>query len=377
MPQLPISLASPQPASASAGQQSAAAAFGAEAGDGREGLNFSAILGKQMKGVTKALPEGSENAKVGGHADVDGNGEQPADAMNPVCLQVDFAALTVAFPPVVVQQKSEIVGEVPSARVDAAALSLMDIQQKYPLIQQKHEAMEEVPSARVDASNPILGFPLGGKAIEPAEIAGNGKNLPQRVSDEKLFADKLASFLVESPAAKADPHSASELQLSANAQGGAVAVPMRQVEHVSALPIKASVGSIEWGGALGEKVVWMATQNHQVAELHLNPPSLGPLEVRLTVSNDQATALFVSHQPAVREAIETALPRLREMLADNGIMLGNATVSSESFSRQQAFDQGNGNERGAVRDVGAIPGPSGGGGAALGLSHEGMVDLFA
>ncbi|MDP2878869.1 MAG: hypothetical protein Q8N74_05000, partial [Sulfuricella sp.] len=81
---------------------------------------------------------------------------------------------------------------------------------------------------------------------------------------------------------------------------------------------------------------------------------------------------------AVREAIETALPRLREMLADNGIMLGNVTVGSESFSQQQASDQRNGKEGsrgglGAESVMARIAVP----GRPAGLVRDGMVDIFA
>lgn len=106
--------------------------------------------------------------------------------------------------------------------------------------------------------------------------------------------------------------------------------------------VQVPVGNAGWDNALGQKVVWMVGQQQQVAELHLNPPHLGPMEVRLSISNDQVSALFVSHQPAVREAIEAAMPRLREILADSGMMLGNATVSSDSLPRQQQPSGGEG-----------------------------------
>jgi flagellar hook-length control protein FliK len=126
--------------------------------------------------------------------------------------------------------------------------------------------------------------------------------------------------------------------------------------------------------------MWMANQNHQVAELHLNPPNLGPLEVRLTINNDQASALFVSQHSAVRDAIESAMPRLREMLADNGITLGNASVGSESLGQQQqAFEQRGGGREGR-RGVGVMEGIEErvvGTGLPVGLSREGMVDIFA
>lgn len=88
------------------------------------------------------------------------------------------------------------------------------------------------------------------------------------------------------------------------------------------------VGSAAWDQALGQKVVWMVAGAQQSASLTLNPPDLGPLQVVLTVSNSQANATFIATQPEVRQAIEAAMPKLREMLGDAGIQLGQATVST-------------------------------------------------
>lgn len=93
--------------------------------------------------------------------------------------------------------------------------------------------------------------------------------------------------------------------------------------------INAPLGDNGWSNEFSQKISWMASQQHQVAELHLNPPNLGPLDVMLKISDHHATALFTSAHGAVRDAVETALPKLREMLADNGITLGNATVSDQ------------------------------------------------
>ena len=102
------------------------------------------------------------------------------------------------------------------------------------------------------------------------------------------------------------------------------------------LTIDTRIGAPGWSGELAQKVVWMATQQQQTAELHLNPPHLGPVEVMLTIGNDQGTQAsiqFASPHSAAREAIESALPRLREMMADSGIALGNVTVSADSFQQ--------------------------------------------
>lgn len=130
-----------------------------------------------------------------------------------------------------------------------------------------------------------------------------------------------------------------------------------------------------WGNEFNQKITWLATQNEQSAELHLNPPNLGPLNVVLKVSGDQATAMFTSPHAAVREAVEQALPRLREMMADNGITLGNAMVSDQSPKEHQ---KGGGNSFG--RAGGFMPADSGiqaGGTVAPVHRHQGMVDTFA
>lgn len=97
-----------------------------------------------------------------------------------------------------------------------------------------------------------------------------------------------------------------------------------------AINVTSPVGSSDWPKEFSQKIVWMGDQKSQVAELHLNPPDLGPLDVVLKVSGNQATAQFTSTHSAVRDAIENAIPKLREMLAENGVTLGNTSVSDQA-----------------------------------------------
>jgi flagellar hook-length control protein FliK len=110
-----------------------------------------------------------------------------------------------------------------------------------------------------------------------------------------------------------------------------------ELTTLKALTVEPHVGTSAWGQSLGEKTVWMVNQRVQVADLHLNPPDLGPLQVTVTVNNDQATASFVSQHAEVRQAIESALPKLREMLAESGISLGNTSVDSGAARHQGTF----------------------------------------
>lgn len=88
------------------------------------------------------------------------------------------------------------------------------------------------------------------------------------------------------------------------------------------------VGTPAWDQALGQKVVWMVAGAQQSASLTLNPPDLGPMQVVLNVSNGQADASFYAAQPEVRQALEAALPKLRDMLDQAGVALGQASVSA-------------------------------------------------
>ena len=103
----------------------------------------------------------------------------------------------------------------------------------------------------------------------------------------------------------------------------------------SPVSIATPVTQAAWGDEFNQKITWIATQRNQIAELHLNPPHLGPLDVVLKINGDQASATFTSPHAAVRDAIEQALPKLREMLADNGIMLGNAMVNDQATKNGQ------------------------------------------
>lgn len=142
-------------------------------------------------------------------------------------------------------------------------------------------------------------------------------------------------------------------------------------------------GKPAWGNDFNQQITWLATQKHQIAELHLHPAELGPVEVILHISNDQSTqvsAQFTSPHLAVREAIESALPRLREMMAENGITLGNTTVGAET-SQQHANQQhgsiaSNANEN-STTAVATIQGLSTEfNGSAL-PRHQGIINTFA
>ena len=107
----------------------------------------------------------------------------------------------------------------------------------------------------------------------------------------------------------------------------------------AAMDVKTPVGEQGWDKNLGAKLVWMVNKNIQQAEIRLNPAHLGPVEVKITMQKDQATVMFTAQQIATRDALELALPKLKEMLEQEGIELKDANVSDQGFKHQHAHDE--------------------------------------
>ena len=103
------------------------------------------------------------------------------------------------------------------------------------------------------------------------------------------------------------------------------------------LDIQPSLQSKAWNNVLSSRVVWMASEGIQQAALKLNPANLGPVEVKLTMHNEQTHVTFISHNAATRDALEQAIPRLRESFIENGLELADANVSDHAS--QQTNDE--------------------------------------
>ena len=104
----------------------------------------------------------------------------------------------------------------------------------------------------------------------------------------------------------------------------------------AAATVAVPFGERGWERALGDKVVWLVGQQLQAAEVRLNPPHLGPIEVRLTLHGNDASVSFTAANGAVRDALEQAVPRLREMLAEQSLNVVNVDVGQRGGSGHAA-----------------------------------------
>jgi flagellar hook-length control protein FliK len=173
----------------------------------------------------------------------------------------------------------------------------------------------------VDELNPVANLPLELKVA-----------LPQA---ENTFADTLANKLTApaNPLNAITPALHSVTPTAAAHAAANAAIP----NHYLEMPVQ----DARWGEAVAQRVSMMLGKQEQQIEMQLNPPNLGPMEVRLNLGSEQASVIFTSQHAAVREALAAATPKLTALLADQGIVLQNVQVASDSLQQQQqnAFQQ--------------------------------------
>lgn len=253
---------------------------------------------------------------------------------------VDMLALVASFNQV--QQAPAAVvpaaPQAPGAQADALLASMQGSAKENaePLVKLDTDAAQ-APGGDAPQMKAEPGVDL--RALDLAKT-GEAAKLPLDTGD---FAAKL-----KESAAQAAAHEAPAGIDTVNTLTAQV-TSLQNAQAAGAAPtdrVSARVGTPAWDNQLGQKVIWMVGGEDQSATLELNPPDLGPVQVVLNVSNDLASVSFSSQQLEVRQALENALPRLREMMSESGIALGNASVNAGTEGRQGQDGQGGGRQGG-------------------------------
>jgi len=116
------------------------------------------------------------------------------------------------------------------------------------------------------------------------------------------------------------------------------------VTKTELLPMTKPFNHPEWKQEFNERIVWMHNKAIPSAELRLNPNNLGPIAITIKMDQDQQASIQIqAHHAGVRDAIESSIPRLREMLNTQQINLSDVNVSQQQ--------QGQGSARQAMQDV--------------------------
>lgn len=118
---------------------------------------------------------------------------------------------------------------------------------------------------------------------------------------------------------------------------------------IPSLDIQPTIQSKAWSRVLSGRVIWMAREGVQEAALKLNPANLGSIDVKLRMNDERVHVTFVAQHAATRDALEQALPRLRESFIENGLEFADADVlqhDSEQADNSQADNESVNSETG-------------------------------
>ena len=101
--------------------------------------------------------------------------------------------------------------------------------------------------------------------------------------------------------------------------------------------MNAALDSANFPQGLAERVIWVVDNNLNGAKLQVNPPQLGPIELQITVQGDHAQVWMSTHSAVTRDALESSVPKLREMLGAQGFGDVRVDISQRSFQERSAY----------------------------------------
>jgi flagellar hook-length control protein FliK len=343
----------PLPAAAVSSAKTAAAP--AAPADGAADVSFQAVLGAQL-GLSNA-PQ--IVALLGDEAAADDK-SSPQAASDAAAADPSTNAAAIAFAlPAMAVQTSVVASDTPDAKAHGSDASLR--------------------SANASALLGTVEKSLPGLVAQDIPA-------PAGVSPAMPAAASFAAALQSLPADTADaarPERASAASDGPPLPPAEVVLPTAQMRpeagHRAAdasTNIPVPVQDARWADAFSERVVWVTNQRVQAAEIHIEPPQLGPIEVRVSITNDQANLLFTAPHAVARDAIQTSLPRLQEVLFDSGLTLGNVSVGAHSPGNGQTAYH---DDRGAASSDAATVGIEAGAKQTVTSLQRGLglVDLFA
>jgi flagellar hook-length control protein FliK len=138
-----------------------------------------------------------------------------------------------------------------------------------------------------------------------------------------------------------------------------------------------------WEQSFANNVSWMNSENIQTANIKISPAELGPIEIKMSIKQDQLTLNINAHHAVTRETLENALPRLKEILTGNnynsvnvdvsGQQSGSGNTESQTQRHSEWITSSEDPELEATRENTELIYPQ----QRMSITGNGMVDIFA
>ncbi|TQP77278.1 flagellar hook-length control protein FliK [Vibrio cholerae] len=211
-----------------------------------------------------------------------------------------------------------------------------------------HLAAQQTGTAALPM-NPTAATPIDIAALAPQTVAANPMLNPAATVNPELAASSamLAALGGRALAGSDERRAVSESgqeglaqQIAAaagqgTAQNQALNRAESQLVQTNATPVPLNKEMV--ADQLAERVQMMMSKNLKNIDIRLDPPELGRMHIRMNMQGDGATVHFTVANQHAREALEQTMPRLREMLAQQGVQLGDTSVQQQSAGQQQRY----------------------------------------
>ena len=180
------------------------------------------------------------------------------------------------------------------------------------------------PAMQQAGGNSEVGNEVGNKAMNAALVARTLKATVLKTTTDKQDVTGLQQDL------------AGQLQAAVNQQGVTTSQQTRAVDAAQQAQLPLQLTKELANDQVAEKVQMMMSKNLKNLDIRLDPPELGRMQIRMTMNSDLTNVHFTVTNPQAREIIEQTLPRLREMLAQQGMQLAETSVQQQSSGQQQS-----------------------------------------
>ncbi len=173
--------------------------------------------------------------------------------------------------------------------------------------------------------------------------------------DEKKFSDMgREKILMKQTLAEIAAVQGKDNAPTVHAQASQPVSMLQQPQSSSQLPsvlqslqVSPQTPSTEWGNALGERISFLINNRLNSAEIRIDPPHLGKLDIQIQVKEDTALVVINTQHAQTKELIDSASIRLREFLQEAGYNSVDVNVShhdqsmgDEDFAANDQSSQG-------------------------------------
>lgn len=205
--------------------------------------------------------------------------------------------------------------------VTQASAQAMNAQASLPpeLMMNQLQSVAAAPTMPVNQGQALLKAALGanaaanlGKQVKNSEASGT--------AGESSFAQQIAQASGQQPGTSFN---------QIRAEQAAAQAPLQLNREMA-------------GDQVAERIQMMMSKNLKNIDIRLDPPELGRLQIRMNMNGDGTTVHFTVANQQARDVIEQSMPRLREMLAQQGVQLGDTSVQQQSSGQQQSRYAANG-----------------------------------